>query len=122
VRYGQSCYTRSNHYNIYEVIINYYYCQRHLIIIVITSSFNRYVDFSTVYHYIRGQSMMKLYVMFNTLETLERLVRHLGSAFSDTMLVRALATTTTTTSGDNSNDDNIKHDDTTLHDAGGLLL
>ncbi len=44
------------------------------------------IDFSFLYHYIRSQSFMKLYVFFNMLEIIERLLRSLGNDFFDVLL------------------------------------
>merc|ERR1719160_1954158 len=44
-------------------------------------------DFSVVYHYIRGQSLLKLYVLFNMLEIFERLLRSTGVDLFDDLVV-----------------------------------
>ncbi|KAL7067367.1 eukaryotic membrane protein family protein [Cryptosporidium serpentis] len=44
------------------------------------------IDISYFYHYIRGQSLMKLYVIFNMLEILEKLWRSLGRDLIDSYL------------------------------------
>ncbi|OII76760.1 hypothetical protein cand_027810 [Cryptosporidium andersoni] len=44
------------------------------------------IDISYFYHYIRGQSLMKLYVIFNMLEVLEKLWRSLGRDLVDSYL------------------------------------
>ncbi|CEM25269.1 unnamed protein product [Vitrella brassicaformis CCMP3155] len=45
-----------------------------------------YVDISRIYHYIRGQSLVKLYVLFNMLEIFERLIRSLGRDLIDSLM------------------------------------
>ncbi|CRG99735.1 cyclic amine resistance locus protein, putative [Plasmodium relictum] len=45
-----------------------------------------FVDTSRVYHYIRAQPFMKLYVVLNMLEILERLLRSLGKDLIDNMI------------------------------------
>jgi len=45
--------------------------------------FNNNIDFSAVYHYIRAQSLLKLYLLFNMLEIIERLVRSWGNDIVD---------------------------------------
>ena len=53
--------------------------------------FNSNIDFSAVYHYIRAQSLLKLYLLFNMLEIIERLVRSWGNDIVDSG-VRSIAT------------------------------
>ena len=48
--------------------------------------FQSLVDFSTVYHYIRAQSLLKVYFIFNMLEIIERLVRSWGNEIVDRMV------------------------------------
>ena len=48
--------------------------------------FNLYVDFSVLYHYLRAQSLLKLYFIFNMLEVVERLVRSWGSDLMDSLI------------------------------------
>jgi len=50
--------------------------------------FNLYVDFSVLYHYLRAQSLLKLYFIFNMLEILERLVRSWGSDLMDSLVAK----------------------------------
>ncbi|KNG76803.1 hypothetical protein PFMG_03035 [Plasmodium falciparum IGH-CR14] len=45
-----------------------------------------FVDTSRIYHYIRAQPFMKLYVVLNMLEILERLLRSLGKDLIDNMI------------------------------------
>mmetsp|Transcript_34707 Transcript_34707/g.83854 ORF Transcript_34707/g.83854 Transcript_34707/m.83854 type:complete len:563 (-) Transcript_34707:55-1743(-) len=45
-----------------------------------------FVDVTWVYHTLRGQSFMKLYVIFNMIEILERLARSVGSDMIDWLL------------------------------------
>ena len=44
-----------------------------------------HMDIATVYHDIRGQSVMKLYVIFNVLEVLERLCSSFGEDILDSL-------------------------------------
>lgn len=46
-----------------------------------------FVDFTTVYHFVRSQSFMKLYVFFNMLEIFERLLRSMGLDFIDALMI-----------------------------------
>uniref|UniRef100_A0A0G4HPZ3 Uncharacterized protein n=1 Tax=Chromera velia CCMP2878 TaxID=1169474 RepID=A0A0G4HPZ3_9ALVE len=48
------------------------------------------LDVSRVYHYIRGQSLVKLYVVFNMLEIFEKLVRSLGRDLLESLLAETL--------------------------------
>ena len=63
---------------------------RTLILGVSVVVFNLSIDFSGVYHYIRAQSLLKLYFIYNMLEIIERLVRSWGNDLVDGM-VRATA-------------------------------
>ena len=63
---------------------------RTLILFVAVWIFNASIDFSAVYHYIRAQSLLKLYFIFNMMEIIERLVRSWGNDLVDG-LVRAAA-------------------------------
>ena len=59
---------------------------RTLILFVAVWIFNASIDFSAVYHYVRAQSLLKLYFIFNMLEILERLVRSWGNDLVDGMV------------------------------------
>lgn len=59
---------------------------RTLILVVGIWLFNGFVDVSEVYHFIRAQSLMKLYVVFNMLEIFERLWRSLGRDAVDSLM------------------------------------
>jgi hypothetical protein len=48
--------------------------------------FNKFFDVSDIYHCIRAQSFMKLYVIFNMLELFERLWRSLGRDAIDSLM------------------------------------
>ena len=63
---------------------------RTLVLIVAAVVFNYSIDFSVVYHYIRAQSLLKLYFIYNMLEIIERLVRSWGNDLVDG-LVRSSA-------------------------------
>jgi hypothetical protein len=56
---------------------------RTLVLITSVWLFNSNIDFSAVYHYIRAQSLLKLYLLFNMLEIIERLVRSWGNDILD---------------------------------------
>ena len=60
------------------------------ILIVAAIVFNASIDFSEVYHYIRAQSLLKLYFIFNMMEIIERLVRSWGNDLVDGMIRRAV--------------------------------
>jgi hypothetical protein len=47
---------------------------------------NASIDFSAVYHYIRAQSLLKLYFIFNMMEIIERLVRSWGNDLVDGLI------------------------------------
>ena len=63
---------------------------RTIVLVASVWLFNSNIDFSTVYHYIRAQSLLKLYLLFNMLEIIERLVRSWGNDIVDSG-VRSLA-------------------------------
>jgi hypothetical protein len=52
---------------------------RTLVLVVAVLFFNIQLDFSAVYHFIRAQSSLKLYFLFNMLEIFERQVRSWGN-------------------------------------------
>jgi hypothetical protein len=56
------------------------------VLVVAVWVFNASIDFSAVYHYVRAQSLLKLYFIFNMLEILERLVRSWGNDLVDGMV------------------------------------
>ena len=56
---------------------------RTMVLITSVWLFNSNIDFSAVYHYIRAQSLLKLYLLFNMLEIIERLVRSWGNDILD---------------------------------------
>lgn len=64
---------------------------RTIILVVGIWLFNMFVDVSEVYHFIRAQSMMKLYVVFNMLEIFERLWRSLGRDALDSLMRQIVA-------------------------------
>ncbi|XP_053990827.1 transmembrane anterior posterior transformation protein 1-like isoform X2 [Hylaeus volcanicus] len=59
---------------------------RTLILIMGIFLFNKFFDVSDIYHCIRAQSFMKLYVIFNMLELFERLWRSLGRDAIDSLM------------------------------------
>lgn len=59
---------------------------RTLILITAVVIMNASIDFSAVYHYIRAQSLLKLYFIFNMMEIIERLVRSWGNDLVDGMI------------------------------------
>ena len=59
---------------------------RTCVLIVAAIIFNASIDFSAVYHYIRAQSLLKLYFIFNMMEIIERLVRSWGNDLVDGMI------------------------------------
>lgn len=59
---------------------------RTLILLVAVWLFNASIDFSAVYHYIRAQSLLKLYFIFNMMEIIERLVRSWGNDLVDGLM------------------------------------
>jgi len=62
-----------------------------LSLLVINAYFvTNFVDFTTVYHFVRGQPFMKLYVLFNMLEISERLIRSFGLDLVDCLMLSAL--------------------------------
>jgi transmembrane anterior posterior transformation protein 1 len=54
-------------------------------LIFCVSIFHEYVDFSVYYHYLRAQSLLKLYFLFNMLEIFERLVRSWGTDIEESL-------------------------------------
>lgn len=66
---------------------------RCLILFMAVVIMNASIDFSAVYHYIRAQSLLKLYFIFNMMEIIERLVRSWGNDLVDG-LVRCMVTRT----------------------------
>lgn len=50
-----------------------------------------HVDVSLVYHYIRGQSIIKLYVIYNVLEIFDKLCTVFGQDIWDALFLRAVA-------------------------------
>ena len=66
---------------------------RTLILIVSVVVFNVSIDFSAVYHYIRAQSLLKLYFIFNAMEIIERLVRSWGNDLVDGLMRSAVVST-----------------------------
>lgn len=54
-------------------------------LIIICIYFFSFMDTSRIYHYIRAQPFMKLYVILNMLEILERLLRSIGKDLIDNM-------------------------------------
>lgn len=63
---------------------------RTLILFVAVWLFNASIDFSAVYHYVRAQSLLKLYFIFNMLEILERLVRSWGNDLVDGLVLASM--------------------------------
>eukprot|EP01068_Selenidium_serpulae_P006042 Selendium_serpulae@DN4272_c0_g1_i3.p1 len=61
-----------------------------LLLLVVSVSVFSHVDVSRVYHFIRGQSLMKLYVVFNMLEIFERMWRSLGRDLIDSLMKEVL--------------------------------
>jgi hypothetical protein len=59
---------------------------RTLVLLVSVVVFNHSIDFSAVYHYIRAQSLLKLYFIYNMLEIIERLVRSWGNDLMDGLI------------------------------------
>ena len=63
---------------------------RTAILVVSVIVFNVSIDFSAVYHYIRAQSLLKLYFIFNMMEIIERLVRSWGNDLVDGLMRSAV--------------------------------
>ncbi|KAG7518148.1 transmembrane anterior posterior transformation protein 1-like isoform X2 [Solea senegalensis] len=55
------------------------------LILVLTLSMMHYVDYSMMYHLIRGQSVIKLYLIFNMLEVADRLFSSFGQDILDAL-------------------------------------
>ena len=63
---------------------------RTLILIAAGWIFHAHIDFSGVYHYIRAQSLLKMYFIFNMLEIIERLVRSWGVEILDSLIISSM--------------------------------
>lgn len=57
----------------------------HLTLLIITSLSLRFFDISWIYHNIRGQSVIKLYVVFNVIEIFDRLCSSFGVDILDSL-------------------------------------
>ncbi|CAJ0586181.1 unnamed protein product, partial [Mesorhabditis spiculigera] len=56
-----------------------------VVIIVTSSYFMQYIDTSVVYHLVRGQGVIKLYMMFNMLEVADKLLSSFGQDVLDSL-------------------------------------
>ncbi|XP_037531521.1 transmembrane anterior posterior transformation protein 1 homolog [Nematolebias whitei] len=55
------------------------------LILVLCFSMTHYVDYSMMYHLIRGQSVIKLYIIYNMLEVADRLISSFGQDILDAL-------------------------------------
>uniref|UniRef100_A0A1A8IT55 Transmembrane anterior posterior transformation 1 n=3 Tax=Nothobranchius TaxID=28779 RepID=A0A1A8IT55_NOTKU len=55
------------------------------LILVLCFSMMHYVDYSMMYHLIRGQSVIKLYIIYNMLEVADRLISSFGQDILDAL-------------------------------------